>query len=259
MMHCSAKIASRPHASAFCLSALVCYRQRAPSTLPPFQETLPSMAPPQGSPRSIFTEKSRLPRAPFHPWRCCCKCPRNQLHCPRDPAFPGCPSIHGASPGISTVNFYGEIAPPQGALPSMASLLQVPPRSPSTDGTHLPSTKRLFLHSTDGTHPKLSPLRSRAHHHHVPRSLPHLTKSLSRSSRAEVEASASTHLALDTTSLPAVPREDTEVQCQCFYSSAPRIFGTGQIGTNSTFISSTKGTSSLVPRSLSSCAGMVFI
>jgi hypothetical protein len=58
----------------------------------------------------------------------------------------------------------------------------------------------------------------------------------------------------------AVPREDTEVQCSAvLYSSAPRIFGTGQIGTNSTFIGSTKGTSSLLPRSLSSCAGMVFI
>nr|ACN36725.1 unknown [Zea mays] len=39
----------------------------------------------------------------------------------------------------------------------------------------------------------------------------------------------------------AVPREDTEVQCSAvLYSSAPRIFGTGQIGTNSTFIGSTK-------------------
>jgi hypothetical protein len=37
------------------------------------------MAPLQGSPRSIFTEKSRLPSVPFHPWRRCCKCPRDPL------------------------------------------------------------------------------------------------------------------------------------------------------------------------------------
>jgi hypothetical protein len=61
--------------------------------------------------------------------------PARSLHAP---AFPGNPSIHGASPGISAVNFYGEIAPPQGALPSMALLLQVPPQS-----TPLPPRSRL--------------------------------------------------------------------------------------------------------------------
>jgi hypothetical protein len=61
--------------------------------------------------RRALPPRYRLPRNPFHPWRRCCKCPRNQLHCPRDPA----------SPGISVVNFYGENAASPRRLPHRAS------------------------------------------------------------------------------------------------------------------------------------------
>jgi hypothetical protein len=39
-------------------------------------------------------EKSRLPRVPFHPWRHCCQCLRNQLHCHRDPLPPTALTFH---------------------------------------------------------------------------------------------------------------------------------------------------------------------
>jgi hypothetical protein len=92
----------------------------APSTLLPSEESLPSMAPllqfPQRSALPPLPTRSTLP--PLPP-RCCL--PRN-------------PSIHGV------------------VAASAPQSTPLPPRSPSTDGTHLPSTKLLFLHSTDGTH-----------------------------------------------------------------------------------------------------------
>jgi hypothetical protein len=93
-------------------------------------------------PRLPSPAHSLLPRKPFHPWRLprdlrgqflrrnraspgcpsihgvvAASAPRNQLYCPCDPAFLGCHSIHGASPGISAVNFYGEIAASPRRLP----------------------------------------------------------------------------------------------------------------------------------------------
>jgi hypothetical protein len=125
---------------------------------------------------------------------------------------------------------YGEIAPPQCALPSMASSrpppqsTPLPPRSPSPTALTFHRWERAgFCHILFSSIPPTTLTLNPHLSDPAPRSPPNQVLSLCRPNRAEVEASASTHLALATTSLLVVPREDTEVQCQCFYSSAPRI------------------------------------
>jgi hypothetical protein len=123
----------------------------------------------------------------------------------RNRASPVCPSIYGVAATSPAIN-------------------SIAPRSPSPMALTFHRWERAgFCHILSSSIPPTALTLNPHLLDPAPRSPPNQVLSLCRPSRAEVEASASTHLALATTSLPTVPREDTEVQCQCFYSSAPRI------------------------------------